>query len=121
MAVLAECPKCRRRQAVKKRECQICGANLTNYKKSGKIRYWIYYRLPGGKQRTEFVSNNFEEAKAADGKRKAQKKEGRIFDMLPESNMTWQELADWYFGQETIKSLKSFERTKYAIRPFTEV
>ncbi len=121
MAVLAECPKCRWRQATKKKVCKSCGAKLDNYKKSGKVRYWISFRLPDGKQRTELVGNSLDDAKAADGKRKVQKKENRFFDMLPESNMTWQELADWYLGLPAVKRLKTLDRTERCIRRFLEV
>jgi hypothetical protein len=34
-----------------------------------------------------------------------QKRENRIFDMLPESKMTFQELTDWYLGLKTVMKL----------------
>lgn len=69
MAVLQECPVCNNKQSLKKIEGK-CGVNWVSKKKQGKIKYWIQYRLPGGKQRKEFVGYSIEDAKTADGKRK---------------------------------------------------
>ena len=49
------------------------------------MKYWIDFQVPGGKTRREPVGYSIENARAADGKRKGQKKGNRIFDMLPES------------------------------------
>jgi Holliday junction resolvasome RuvABC DNA-binding subunit len=37
------------------------------------LTYWISYRLPSGKQTQEAVGTSVDEARAADGKKKAQK------------------------------------------------
>ena len=94
MAILAECPKCHNKQSVKKQVCK-CGKNLEKAKRSRKVKYWIKYRLPGGKQRKEYVGFSIEEARDADGKRRGQKRENRIFDMLPASKITFDELTEW--------------------------
>jgi hypothetical protein len=79
MAILAECPRCHKKQGVKNRLC-ACGEDLVKAKRGQRVRYWVNYRLPNGKQRREFVGNDengnplgIEAARAADGKRKAQK------------------------------------------------
>jgi len=110
MAILAECPICHRKQATRNKAC-TCGENLDRAKKSKRVKYWIQYRLPGGKQRKEFVSYSIEEARDADGKRRGQKRENRIFDMVPEARMTFYELAEWYLNLEKVKALASYERT----------
>lgn len=92
MAILSECPLCRRKQSIRNKSC-ICGNELDRAKRSKKVKYWINYRLPGGKQRREFVGFSVEEARDAEGKRRSQKRENRIFDMLPESKMTFNELV----------------------------
>ena len=114
MAILAECPICRNRQSIHKKLCK-CGENLDRAKKSRRVRYWISYRVPGGKQRTEVVGKSIADARAADGKRKVQKKEGRIFDMLPESKITVNELSDWYLELAAVKRLASHKRIGYAL------
>ena len=94
MSILAECPFCKRKQSVKNKLCK-CGENLDKLKRSRKVRYWINYRLPGGKQRRESVSAfkdlngySIEDARIALSKRQIQKREKRILDMLPESTIT---------------------------------
>ena len=120
MAILAECPLCRKKQSVRNKSC-MCGNNLDKAKRNKKVKFWISYRLPGGKQRREFVGYSVEEAKDAEGKRRSQKRENRIFDMLPESKMTFDELAKWYLKQTSVKSLGSFDRVKGALKNFNDV
>jgi len=61
----------------------------------------------GGKQRKDYVGYSVQEAKDADGKRKGQKREGRIWDMPPGADTTFQELADWYLDLRSVKKLSS--------------
>jgi len=63
MAILAECPRCHRKQAGNNRECP-CGEDLVKAKRSQRVRYWITYRIEG-KQRKEAVGFSIEEARAA--------------------------------------------------------
>lgn len=127
MAVLAECPYCHRRQTVKSKKCRSkngkgCGADLEKARRAGKVNYWIAYRLPGGKQRFEKLTGekagSIEYAKAADSKRKVQKKENRILDIKPESRMTFQELSDWYLGLEKVKRMAYFPTLQVYLKKF---
>jgi integrase len=120
MAILAECPACHKKQSNKNKVCP-CGQDLDKAKRSKKVRYWISYRLPNGKQRRESVGFSIEEARDAEGKRRSQKRENRIFDMLPESKMTFNELAKWYLDQTLVESLGSFDRVKGALKNFNDV
>ena len=86
MAILANV-----RFVTKNKMCS-CGQNLDKAKRSRRVRYWIQYRLPDGKQRKEFVGSSIDEARDADGKRRIEKRENPIFDILPEASMTFQEL-----------------------------
>ncbi|MFC1881159.1 tyrosine-type recombinase/integrase [Thermodesulfobacteriota bacterium] len=124
MSILAECPMCHKKQATKNKACN-CGENLDKAKKSKKVRYWIAYRMPGGKQRRESVATmeglnpySISDARDAESKRVVQKRENRVFDMLPESNMTFQELSDWYTDIGSVKKLASYERIKIALNNF---
>jgi hypothetical protein len=115
MGILSECPACRRKQSHKNKKC-VCGEDLDKAKRSGRVEYWIDYRMPGGKQRRESVAamkglsgNSIEDAKTALSKRIVQKKEKRVLDMLPESQITFNDLADWYFKLEKLKALKSYD------------
>src|SRR5512144_2942179 len=107
MAILQQCPICKRRQAVPRKVCK-CGEKLDKAKRANRVRYWIDYGLPGGKTRREFVGYSIEKARDAEGKRRGQKREGRIFDMLPDSKKTFAELAEWYLELDKIKELAYF-------------
>jgi len=118
MATLAECPECHKKQSIRNKIC-ACGENLDNAKRcKEKVKYWINFRLPNGKQRREFIGYSVEEARDADGKRRVQKRENRIFDMLPEAEKTFQELSDWHLGLEKVKVLSSFWRVELSLKKF---
>jgi integrase len=114
VAVLAECPFCHVKQSAKNKQCK-CGADLVKAKRS------INFRMPDGKQRRQVVGYSIEEARDADGKRRSQKREHRIFDMLPESNMTFNDLTGWYLDLKTVKKLASYDRVKLALNNFNKV
>lgn len=104
MAILAECPICHKKQAAKNRNC-TCGEDLVKAKRLKKVRYWVNYRLPGGKQRREPVGFLIEEARAAEGKRKAQKYGNpSILEKVPAERMTFNELSGWYLDLKSLKN-----------------
>ena len=119
MAILAECPICKRRQKVANKNCK-CGERLDKAKRSGRVRYWITYRLPGGMQRKELVGASIDDARAADGKRRGQKREGRVFEMMPDSKATFTGLETWYTEKAEVVALASFERIKSAFKVFNK-
>jgi integrase len=121
MGILAECPVCRTRQSIKKKSCNKCGEALDKAKKGKRVNYWISYRLPSGKQKQESVSTSIDEARAAEGKKKAQKKEGKLFDIKEDAKMTFSELAAWYLGLEKTKSLASCDTIRISLMKFNKV
>lgn len=120
MSILCECPICRRKQSAKSKSCN-CGQDLDKAKQSRRVRYWINYRLPGGKQRREPVGYSVEEARDADGKRRSQKREGNIFDMLPQSKISFKELTDWYLDLPKVKQLSDYKGVKIRLNNFNAV
>ena len=95
MAILQECPICHKKQSNKNKIC-TCGEDLDQAKRSQRVRYWISYRLPGGKQRREAVDKfkglngySIEDARIANSKRDVQKREEDLLSLLPESKMTF--------------------------------
>jgi integrase len=120
MAILQECPLCHKKQATKNRHC-LCGADLDRFKKSKKVRYWINYRLPGGKQKREAIGYSIQEARDAHGKRRVQKRENRIFDIKAETTMTFSELSQWYLSLEKVKALASYPQIEIALANFNAV
>jgi integrase len=129
MAVLAECPICHKKQSVRNKMCRgtkkiPCGLDLDKAKqnntKTKKVKFWISYRV-NGKQRREFVGYSIEEARDADGKRRVQKRENRIFEILPEAKMTFSELTKWYLGLDRSKPLADPGREEKGLQYFNQV
>ncbi|MHC4105963.1 MAG: site-specific integrase, partial [Planctomycetota bacterium] len=126
MAILAECPDCHTKQSLKNKKC-VCDRGLDKAKNSNLVRYWISYRMPNGKQRRESVDAfegldgySINDAREALAKRAVQKKERRIFDMLPASEITFTELAKWYLALRTVKKLASFGDIKGVLDNFNK-
>ena len=123
MSILAECPLCHRKITVKKKTCK-CGGNMDKMKRSQKVKFWIDYRLPDGKQKREAVSGeglnpySIEDARKAHSKRVVQKAENRILDIKQDTRMTFNELAEWYLNLERVKVLSSFWRVELALKKF---
>jgi integrase len=127
MAILAECPVCKRKWSAKKKACK-CGENLDQAKRSQRVKYWINYRLPNGKQRREYVGSfeglngySIEDARVAESKRKTQKRENRLLDITDDSKMTFNELTEWYLDLERVKNLASFNTITININKFNAV
>ena len=121
MAILAECPYCHRRQAVRNRNCAGCGQDLTKKKRAQRVRYWIAYRV-NGKQRWEYVGDSLEKAKAEEGDRKVKKfvNPGAL-EKVPAEKMTFAELTDWYLELPSRKELSSFNDVKSKLKTFNQM
>ena len=77
MAILAQCPNCKARQPVANKRCR-CGENLDKAKKSGRVRYWVTYYLPGNKMKWELSGESLDDAKSlGEGVRRA----GRVLTL----------------------------------------
>jgi integrase len=122
MGILAECPSCHKKQSAKNKLCG-CGQDLVKSKRSNTVKYWVNYGIPGTKkQRRECVGTSIEEARAADGKRRAQRYENpRILQKVPEQRMSFQQLTDWYLGLEKVKARAYFPTLKINLASFNEV
>ncbi len=126
MAVLAECPTCHKKQTVKNNDCE-CGQWLAKRQNGKQVRnpktkYWIQYRLDDGKQKKKCIGLSIDEAKDADGKHGTLKREGRlkgsVFDIKPESRMSFNELAGWFLKLEKVKSLAYFGTLSIYLKKF---
>jgi integrase len=87
-------------------------------KRAKKVHFWISYRLPGGKQKRESIGFSIEEAKDAEGKRRSQKRENRIFDIKPEAKMSFNELTEWYTNLESVKAKTYFPTLNHNLNSF---
>lgn len=119
MAILQECPVCRKRQKLTKNKCE-CGEDLQKARRSERVKYHVAYRLPSGKQRRELVGTSLNDARALDGKKKGEKREGKLFDVLPGSKMTFQDLSDWFLGLEKEKSKPVHKRRRTNLKHFNQ-
>ena len=106
----------RKKQSNANKLC-TCGENLDKAKRSQRVKYWVAYRI-GKRQRFEYAGASVEAARAAEGKRIAQKKEGRILEMLPDSKVTFSNLAEWYLDRESAKALASYPIIKMKLKKF---
>lgn len=99
---------------------------MDKLKKARKVRYWINYLLPDGRQKREAVSGedlnpySLEDAKKMHAKRVVMKVENKIFDVRKDSKWTFQQLADWYLDQEKVKSLASYGTIKTYLKKFNQ-
>ncbi len=123
MAILQQCPICRAKQKTSNKICK-CGHDLDKAKRSRKVKFYIKwsYRDNGKqKQKIELIGTSIEEARASEGKRKAQKKERpRVLDLIADKT-TFSELAEWYINLETVKDLRTYERICICINNFNKV
>jgi integrase len=119
---------CHKKQKRLNKKC-VCGADLDKLKRQKeRVKYWNDFRIPHKdengktkyKQRRECVGYSIEDAKAADGKRKTQKKENRIFDMLPGTDLTFNELAGWYLNLESVKTNRAYDRLVIGLGNFNK-
>ena len=111
MAIMQSCPRCKTKSKVATKVCK-CGEKLDVAKRSGRVKFYNDFYLPGGKRRREYVGMSIDEARAAEGKRRGQKREGRIFDMIPDSKKTFAELGEWYLENDKVKGLAYFKATR---------
>ena len=132
MSIFAECPTCRAKQSIKNKLCR-CGQDLDKAKRAGRVMYWIDYRFRDPKtgqlkRRRESVDaieglrgNSIEDARTAFSKRSVQKKEKRLFDLLPESRITFNKLTEWYLKLETVHALSSYWLIELTLGKFNSV
>jgi len=82
----------------------------------------IHHYLRNGKNRRELVGKKLSDAQAAEGKRKAQKKENpAILEKVADKKITFGQLTVWYTGLEKVKSKAYFPTLKINLASFNNV
>lgn len=67
-------------------------------------------------------ANSIEYARDVESKRRVQKREKRpIFEMLPQAEMTFQELTDWYVNLESVKERRYYPILQFSLKKFNRV
>jgi integrase len=116
MAIVAECPRCKRKQSVQRKRC-TCGADLDKEKRGKKVKYHVIYRVNGKqvwKSLASFEGMNpysLQDAKDVEARFMVAKRENKleIFQPKKESTMTFKDLSEWYLNLEKVKGLASYE------------
>ncbi len=127
--ILAECPVCHRKQAIKNKVCNgDCGADLDREKKARKVRYWIYY-MDSGKQKREAVGGyadldaySIEDAKDLLSDRRVKKRKKQAFHLPEYDEKTFKELREWYLGLNVVKdSVRDLRGVRIRLENFSTV
>lgn len=105
MALLVECPSCRKRNGMKKSHC-TCGHNI---RKAAHKNYWIEYYLDGRRKRERIGPS-----KAAAEQRlrmvlKARAEERHI-EKDKAVRVSFGEICNWYLSLPEVKAKRSFRR-----------
>jgi integrase len=112
MALLVECPECKRRNSQKAKNCK-CGFALAKF--SGRV-WWIEYYDNAKRLRRERIGPN---KAAAEHRLRAvlsARAEERQIRKNPEAKTTFKSLARWYLELPEVKAKRSYVRDKYSIR-----
>ena len=125
MAILARCPNsfCKRYQSAKNKRCK-CGEDLDAAKRAKRVRYSIQYRKPDGKLVKRSLDKegldpySIKDARDANAKYTVKKRENKLFDISEDTEMTFDELTEWYLDQEPVKRLASFDIIKMKLKKF---
>jgi integrase len=112
MALLVECPECKRRNSQKAKKCK-CSFALAKF--SGRV-WWIEYYDHEKRLRRERIGPN---KAAAEHRLRAvlsARAEERQIRKNPEAKTTFKALAQWYLDLPEVKAKRSYVRDKYSVR-----
>jgi integrase len=111
MALLIECPKCKKRNSVDAANCK-CGFNI---RKAAHKNYWIEYYLHG-KRKRERIGPSKAAAEQRHREVLKSRTEERYIDKNKNLKVTFDELARWYLSLVQIKAKRSYERDELSVR-----
>ena len=113
MAILIECPKCRKRNSLKKVECG-CGKNI---RKASSKNYWIEYYI-GGKRKRERIGQSKQAAENRLREIETAKAEGRYIRKNKNAEVNLIELREWYLDLAEVKQKRSYHDIRLCINNF---
>jgi integrase len=111
MALLIECPECKKRNSQKAKSCK-CGFALAKF--SGRV-YWIEYYLDGQRKR-ERIGPNKSAAEQRLREVLTARTEGRFIKKSPDSRTLFKTLAAWYLELPEVKAKRSYYRDQRSVR-----
>jgi len=110
MAILQECPECKKRFSLKRKIC-LCGFGLGKF--SGKV-YWVSVYLNGTKKR-ERIGRSKSAAKQRERELLKLRKEEKFIDKDRAARLSLGELCKWYLELPEVKAKDSYGRDKHFI------
>lgn len=111
MALLKECPKCKRRNSEKAKKCTKCEQDLNKH--SGHV-WWIEWYQDGRRQRERIGPSKTAAEQRLREALKA-RTEGRYIQKSPETTTRFRTLAKWYLELDKVKAKRSYDRDKRSV------
>jgi integrase len=111
MAILAECPKCKKRNSQKAKSCK-CGFALAKF--TGKV-YWVEWYEEGQRKR-ERIGPNKSAAEQRQREIKSAIAEGRHIKKSPDLTTRFKTLAEWYLHLPEVKAKRSWDRDRHSVK-----
>jgi integrase len=112
MALLVECPECKKRNSQKAKNCK-CGFALAKF--SGRV-WWIEYYDHEKRLRRERIGPNKAAAEQRYREIMSARTEGRYIRKSPDAHTLFKDLAQWYLELPEVKAKRSYVRDKYSIK-----
>lgn len=119
MAILQQCPICRKRQGLSKKTCS-CGEDLQKARRSDRVKFFVAYYLPDGKAKCELMGTSLDKAKTYFAKITTDKRE-RPETLHGDRKKTFSELTEWYLTLEKVRGLRRFKTVKIRLDKFNSV
>jgi hypothetical protein len=111
MALLVECPECKKRNSQKAKSCK-CGFALAKF--SGRV-WWIEYYDHEKRLRRERIGPNKSAAEQRYREVMSARTEGRYIKKSPDACTLFKDLARWYLDLPEVKAKRSYRRDKELI------
>jgi len=105
MALLVECPECKKRNSVKAKNCK-CGFALAKF--SGRV-YWIEWYQDGQRKRERIGASK----RAAEQRLRevlTARTEGRFIQKSPDARTLLKDLVTWYMDLPEVKAKRSYKK-----------
>jgi integrase len=113
MAILKQCPGCRKRCSADAKECPKCGKNLS---KLAGLNWWIAYYDINKRLIRKKIGPSRAAAEQEERRHLTAKAEKRCIKVSQDATTTFKELANWYLELETTKDKSSYRRDVAIVR-----
>ncbi len=111
MALLVECPECKKRNSQRAKNCK-CGYALAKF--SGRV-WWIEYYDHDKRLRRERIGPNKAAAEQRLREVLSTRAEGRYIRKSPDTQCHFKELAVWYLELPEVKAKRSYRRDRQSV------